>query len=539
MSQVIPLKQESPSQPLRAAPAALAPVTDPVFPTTLSRTVRNLFGLDLRSLALFRITFALVFLWDLQERAQSLRAHYTGEGVFPLSLPPPPPEIAPIPQTVLPFSLHNLCDDFYYQAGLFLLTALAGVGLLLGYRTRLMTLFTWFLLLSTQARTPMLIHGGDVWMRVFLFWSLFLPLGAVWSVDALRSRKPRPPGPVVVSPATIAFILQLCFVYFFAILWKTDPAWRTEGTAVRDALRIESFTTPLGHITLQYPTLMKFATFCTVYVESFGPLLLLLPFATQRLRVLAILLFVGMHLGIGLNMELGNFVPICIATWLALLPPWFWDRMRRWAFFRWPAPTRDSVALQPLSSIETVVVLFCLAYAFFINVRTIYFKDHPIGNAPIPLFDNRTVHLGQTLGLEQGWGVFAPRPSDYYGWYIIPAQLEDGSVVDLQRNGQPVTLDKPPLISATFINSRWRRYLDNLHIDNNVAYRQLFALYLKREWDRQHPDQKVKIVWIIFMKQNPHPDGSEDVTPYELPQIVYPNGTPVPPIQLTPDQVKK
>ncbi len=399
MTQTTILKEESRSPTTLAVPTASSPVTDPFFEPSFSRTLRNIFGLDLRSLALFRIGIAGVFLWDLQERAQYLRAHYSGEGILPLSLPP---GIAPLPVSVLPFSLHNLCDDLYFQAGLFLATAVAAVGLLIGYRTRLMTLLVWFLLLSTQARNPMLAHGGDVLLRMVLFWGLFLPLGAIWSVDALRSGRPRPPSSVVVSPATVAFILQLCFVYLFAVLWKTDPAWRTDGTAVSMALRIDSFTTPLGLITRQYPQLMRLATFYTIYLESFGPILLLLPFATQRLRVLAIALFVNLHLGIGLNMELGNFSPVCIVTWLALLPPWFWDRLRRWSLLRWPAPSPEALPLRPLSQIETALVLFFLAYVLLLNIRTVYFKDLPAGEAPIPVFHDRTTHLGQTLGLEQG-----------------------------------------------------------------------------------------------------------------------------------------
>ena len=51
--------------------------------TRLAQTVDALFGVDLRSLALFRIAVALVLLADLAIRATDLVAHYTDAGVLP------------------------------------------------------------------------------------------------------------------------------------------------------------------------------------------------------------------------------------------------------------------------------------------------------------------------------------------------------------------------------------------------------------------------------------------------------------------------
>lgn len=494
-------------------PAFQPPVADPFLESTFTRTLRNIFGLDLRSLACFRIGVSLVVLWDLQDRAWDLRAHYTGDGILPLANDPL--------NIVLPFSLHNLCDNITYQAALFLLHAAAAVALLVGYRTRLMTLVVWALLLSVQARNPLILHAGDELMRVTLFWGMFLPLGAIWSVDAARSGRPRPPSSVVVSPATVAFILQMCFVYFFAFLWKTDPAWRSEFTAVHEVLHLDFFATRLGLVTRQYPELLKVLTMMTMFIEGFGPILVLSPILTQRIRLLAVLLFMSMHIGIGLNIELGNFVPICLAAWTTLLPSWFWDRLRFWQFTRWPAAVPNALPPRRLSDIETALICFCLAYVFFLNVRGIYFKELPQGQLPDPFFHDRTTHLGITTGLQQGWGVFAPAPrkGKSYGWYIVKARLKDGSVVDLHNHGEPITLEKPALVSATFINSRWRRYLNNLDDDNNIVvieHRHLFVSYLEREWNASHPDRKVVLASLLFLKQNPHPDGGEDITYWQL-----------------------
>ncbi|NET13417.1 MAG: hypothetical protein F6K08_11435, partial [Okeania sp. SIO1H6] len=48
----------------------------------LGATLEKLFGLDLRSLALFRIGLALIIITDLIIRAGDLTAHYSDAGVL-------------------------------------------------------------------------------------------------------------------------------------------------------------------------------------------------------------------------------------------------------------------------------------------------------------------------------------------------------------------------------------------------------------------------------------------------------------------------
>src|SRR5262249_33103875 len=169
-----------------------------------------------------------------------------------------------------------------------------------------------------------LLQGLDVIMRMLLFWSIFLPLGACWSVDSATPTG-RPPGPRVVSPGSVALIVQVCLIYFFAAAWKWSPEWRPEGTAVHSALRSEYFTTEFGYWLLEQPRLCAWLTFATVYLEAFGPVLLFLPFRPALLRTVAVVLFVGFHLGLALAMELSQFPWVCMTAWLALLPTGFWD----------------------------------------------------------------------------------------------------------------------------------------------------------------------------------------------------------------------
>jgi hypothetical protein len=56
------------------------------------------------------------------------------------------------------------------------------------------------MLLSVQARNFLVGHGGDIVVRMYLFWSLFLPTADYYSVDAvLKSIKKRKNKPSAAS----------------------------------------------------------------------------------------------------------------------------------------------------------------------------------------------------------------------------------------------------------------------------------------------------------------------------------------------------
>jgi hypothetical protein len=171
------------------------------------------------------------------------------------------------------------------------------------------------------------MQGGDHLIRMLLFWGIFLPLGACFSVDAARSAD-HPAPRRVLSPGTVAYILQLCIVYWFAAAWKWAPEWRTEGTAVYLALEVDSFTTRFGLFLLQFPELLRYLTYSSLYLETLGPVLLFLPFAVGLQRMLAIAAFTMFHIGLALTLDLGNFPWVCMAGWVALLPSSFWDKVQ-------------------------------------------------------------------------------------------------------------------------------------------------------------------------------------------------------------------
>ena len=70
--------------------------------------------------------------------------------------------------------------------------------------------------------------------------------------------------------------------------------------------------------------------------------------------------------------------------------------------------------------------------------------------------------------LDQWWGMFSPNAPWVSGWFVVPGILNDGSVIDIWT-AKPVTFEKPALVSRTFPNQRWRKYMMSLweleHLD--------------------------------------------------------------------------
>jgi hypothetical protein len=454
----------------------------------------ELFGLDLRSLAAFRIGLGLLLLADLAVRAGDLSAHYTDDGVLPRSAITSSRYV----------SLHMLDGSADFQAALFLFAGLCAAALLVGWRTRLATAASWFLLMSLHARNPMVLQGGDNLLRLLLFWAMFLPLGARWSLDARRGG--RPPGAAEVSVASAALILQVCFVYWFSAALKSDPSWRSEGTAVYYALSLDQFAKPLAHYLLGFPGLLRVLTFATLGIEAAGPALLFVPFHTSRVRLAVVVGFLLFHLvGLHLCLELGPFPWVCAVAWLALLPGRFWDRVAgRIRLPRWlAAPPAGGAAVGPgplPARLLNVVAACFLAYVLLWNLRT---TDARWGR----LLPARADFIATTFGVDQQWGMFAPYPSKDGGWHVAQGNRPDGSEVDLLRGGAPVCWDQPGLVSATYKNERWRKYLMNLWPADNVAHRPLYARYLLRQWNARHKGELgIESVEVYFMRKRTLPD---------------------------------
>ena len=487
-------------------------------------------GIDPRSLALFRVSLALVLLYDLWIRIANMEAFYTDAGVLPRAA-----QIELFSGLPALISLHMMNGTVAGQSVLLAIQVLAALALLVGYRTWVATFVSWLLLVSLHNRNPMVLQGGDVLLRMLLFWGLFLPLharasfdrwlvtssavpnavepsGAYPSVIDIGEQYPNAP---YVSMGTFAALLQMCLVYWFTWALKTDASWRVDGTAVGYALSIDQLNRPLGRWLLQYPDLMRILTLVTINLERWGPLIALVPF--WRPRLLMVLVFSGFHFTLGLCLTLGVFTWIAPTGWLLFVPTGAWDwleqRLAKWgtgarlerAWLRFVAlgrrlglgAARVRRASLGLSALHQLAALFFLFYVFGWNLRALDFNRYE------PYFQTRWNWIGEALRLDQVWSMFAPFPLKEDGWFVMPARLNDGQKVNLIADGAPMDWNKPLNLSGTFRDAQWQKYLLNLWTVENAPHRGYYVGYMVRHWNENHaPAQQVKNADLIYMQQN-------------------------------------
>lgn len=457
----------------------------------------DLFGIDYRALAVLRIGLGLFLLVDLIQRSFDLSAFYTDFGVLPRAILAAKQHI---PGTI---TFHTWGGSAGFEGTLFVVAGALAVLVILGWYTRPALLLSWIFLISLQNRNEVIADGGDQLLRTLLFWSLFLPMGARYSLDAKR-RGMVPAQKSHASMATLALLLQVVIIYEFAGFSKYDPIWYKEGTATFYVLASEQVTKPLGLALLHYPGFLKIITFATLLLEIIVPPLAFLPFRTRSIRLWIVALFWLFHLGLFFSLELGLFPFLCMLGWIPYLPDTLWDRLERWIPF---TTVRDAARrssqrdagrvtgragyLPPVVTGSLVVIL--LLFTLVWNFKTF---DEDMGRyIPTPV-----MVLARAFRLDQNWQLFSPRPPTDRGWHVFVGTLCNGSQTDLLKGSGPVSWDKPRLVSSIYRDFRWRKYF-KLFLSQPFAENRLFySQYLCRRWNQQHPQQPLKQLELWYLK---------------------------------------
>ena len=288
--------------------------------------LREIFGIDLRTLALFRVGLGALLLADLAMRARDLTAHYTDAGILPRAG-------LLDTQAIGSFSLHLLNGTFAFQATLFVIAAVFAAMLVAGSRTRLATIVSWVLLLSLQNRNPQILSAGDSLLLLLSFWAIFLPLGARYSVDQALDKQPgQQPGLLrngYFSVATLALLIQGASMYLFGALLKSDAQWIPDGTAMYYALQLDYMVTPFGLWLSEFATFLQGLTYSIWWLEIVGPILIFSPIFHRTFRTLCLGAFITLNVGLFLSMELGLFPLVSLVMNLVFVPGWMWDRVAR------------------------------------------------------------------------------------------------------------------------------------------------------------------------------------------------------------------
>jgi len=259
------------------------------------------------SLALFRISFAVVLLVDAVFLVADAREYLGPEGLIDHS-------------RYVNRNRGRALSLFLYLPGttrsLYLILAIHVVAVLLlgvGLFTRLSAATTFVTLRSIINRNPKICNGGDNVARIMCFLLILSPAGNVYSLDAAIFKDSWAGTPAVLNaPWALRLMqIQISVIYLRATYWKLRGATYRDGTAIYYATISEYYRRlSLPGVFLRKP-LVQALTWGTLMLEfSLGTLIWVTEFRTP-------LMFAGMlfHASIELVLNLhlfGWYMIVCL-----------------------------------------------------------------------------------------------------------------------------------------------------------------------------------------------------------------------------------
>lgn len=266
-------------------------------------------------LAVLRIGLALVLLGQAALVAPAYYELYSRDGVVTGSLRRMVHQRwLPNIDALVPLLAHIGLNERQTLTAVGISYALSLLAMLVGLRTRTATVFSWvlhLLLLTTGAGTN---YGADWLAQIALFYLVWAPSGAAFSLDRALARTPSRPSSVARLSLRVVQ-LQLCIVYLTSGLAKLRTAWWRDG----DVIWRVCMTPKYRWLDLEFswlalhPWLVSLIAWAVLSVEV-GYAVLVWPRRTRRVWLFAT---VGLHLGIALVTGLVVFGALMIVLTVA------------------------------------------------------------------------------------------------------------------------------------------------------------------------------------------------------------------------------
>ena len=298
---------------------------------------------DVRWLAIFRVALGALLMVEVLRRWYYAVPFYTNDGFLPnhFSL------FAPMGGSL--FSVYHAFSTYGEVSVAFLATFFVFLAFTLGYRTRLFHVLSAVCITSLNARNLFVQNGGTVVVNILTIYSVFLPLGERFSVDAVRRSLARRRDASVVdlnrpdplreplqarSLVVLLFLLQWSAIYFFNTVHKDGEGWRN-GTALHWFFHQDRIATVFSVWAREHLSLgaVKTLTYGALVTEGTLSVLLLVPFFQTWTRRIILVLVWSLHGFIALFARLGPFSYAMMLFPLLLLGAadfeWITRRFRR------------------------------------------------------------------------------------------------------------------------------------------------------------------------------------------------------------------
>ena len=474
-------------------------------PDQLQQAVASRVRIDTRSLAVIRIIAGILIIGDVLSRSRHAVVMYTDEAFLPRSLAR---EFAPEGA----ISIFWLTGDPWAVAVLFILHALVGLALLLGYHTRLMTVLAFIFVVSLDMRNILVLSHADLLFRLLLLWAIFLPLGERWSIDAVhRERSPRES---VAGLASALFLGQMVLMYTMNAIWKLHgDAWISGETPML-VFGLDDITFLLGDHLRAVPDLLAIGGIIWFGLMLASPLLLVV---RGRNRALLASLFVMGHLAFAISVRIGAFPFAAMMGLIGFLQPSAWraiatvadrlgamdhyERLRAYLAEEGetiPRPTVQSPTIARAIALAYGIALLAVVASFFILGGALAPHagdlvepgiDHEaafeevLADAPVA----EMVYAGQeAIGINQpDWKIFAPHGRTVDRYHVFPAMTVTGDWIDIY-NDRPLSFERPyDELQRQYDTYRERFFMNSVARGNEPGLQASLAAYLCAEHDEE------------------------------------------------------
>ncbi|WPR63976.1 HTTM domain-containing protein [Glutamicibacter protophormiae] len=213
----------------------------------------------------------------------------------------------------------------------YVVAILLALAFMIGWKTRFVTPLLFIFYTAINAQNTPISDGGNYFIRIMLIYLIFADLSKRWSLDAwLRNRKEKKKrehefATILHNLSLCLVVAQLCIVYFEAGMYKVQGALWQEGTAMYYPISSEAYGIfPwLSSLITWNSWVVVIITYLTVIIQIAFPFMLF-----HRIsRRIALVLVLGMHIGIAVVMGLPFFsgimasadaVLVSSATWLTV-----------------------------------------------------------------------------------------------------------------------------------------------------------------------------------------------------------------------------
>ena len=202
---------------------------------------------------------------------------------------------------------------------MFAVTAVLGLLLTIGWRTRVVSVLFFVASLTIHHRNIVTNSGADALMMLITFYVMLAPCGAAYSLDARRAARRRGTDaePLIVPWAQRLIQLQICLVYFNTAVLKCNGATWLNGTALHYVL----YNDEVGRFHLgmlrDYPVLVNLMTHGAILIEFCLAFLLWF----RATRVWTIFAGLALHIAILATVNIPIFGELITACYLTFLTP--------------------------------------------------------------------------------------------------------------------------------------------------------------------------------------------------------------------------